>query len=936
MELLVQYLRLVKDVELTASVWDDRRIEAGDDFVKQINEAVCRADIAILLVTVNFLNSRFIWQHEVPPLLVREREGKTQIVPLLVDHCPWDLEETLRSRQFRPRPLIPLADPECNPNAVLTRLAREVSLLLQRNRLQAADAGDPKRILRIMNEIDESLVHCWDTTAQPRRIDNALSQVREEALEIAQRRRERVQTRVAGMRLRTSFFSFKDRTEEQDQINRLLSAPDSLVVQVAGRGGMGKTALACQVLRRLEDNGWPRECDGPEISGIVYLSTRTGGITLDRIYSELMTLLPLAKRSRVDQIWCQPAANVDDKIVRLLEATTGGFYILLFDNLEDLLDDENRLRDPYLQRLIEIATTLMHGLRFLVTTRQPVSFGPASGAVRTITLSRGLPIVEAKDLLFEMLSEENEAGTWPQATVEALAKRFFGVPRALEIVAGALLNDPLMRPDQFLLHSGKRSAAAAEAIIRDLAEQTYGRLDSDAMLVMQALAIFGRPVKPVALDFLLRPHVPGIDVPRVVRRLCRTHLAPADRQSQSVSVHPIDRELLYQMLPDTGPRSRQELHRTAAQYYVQEQVVGALEWEDFCELDPFLHEFEHLVQARDFDDAAQRLGKIANRMTWRGLAEKVRILLAQVSGKLSMTEAKLTFYMAACANMTVLGPLSLAVLNGRRALRLATALARPSDEAHAHWRTALAYRYRLGSAAKAERHFSLALAANERAGTPERNPWIMCELSLVASYMRRAKHAREIAIQASAILESPIGQKLGPVKSTEVRAHVWQALGYAHCIGRDRIDAIHASQRAIDTWNERFPPGQICGYALHTIALAHAMHADYDQARPVWERARDLAQAQGQPRLDGICAFNLAMLHFLRGEQSEALELCRFADVALHQVQMEAAPRALAGWIRNSSTDDLAACAKLSWDCPDLYGYDLFGLWLSTTSIEAK
>jgi len=77
---LVSHLGVLEHEGLL-DLWDDRRIGGGDDWEKEIEEAMAKANVAILLVSRHFLTSKFILGTEVPTFLKRRDEEGMCISP---------------------------------------------------------------------------------------------------------------------------------------------------------------------------------------------------------------------------------------------------------------------------------------------------------------------------------------------------------------------------------------------------------------------------------------------------------------------------------------------------------------------------------------------------------------------------------------------------------------------------------------------------------------------------------------------------------------------------------------------------------------------------------------------------------------------------------------------------------------------------------------
>lgn len=127
---LVTHLGVLQDVLET---WDDRRIEAGEEWKDEIKKAMDRAAVALLLISADFLNSRFILGEEVPRLLERREKEGLRVFPVILRPCAWTRIKWLSPIQARPKDGRPISGGnDFQIDADLAAIAEEVAGILQR------------------------------------------------------------------------------------------------------------------------------------------------------------------------------------------------------------------------------------------------------------------------------------------------------------------------------------------------------------------------------------------------------------------------------------------------------------------------------------------------------------------------------------------------------------------------------------------------------------------------------------------------------------------------------------------------------------------------------------------------------------------------------------------------------------------------------------
>ncbi|CAD5374848.1 hypothetical protein RA210_U70164 [Rubrivivax sp. A210] len=89
--------------------WVDTRLQAGDKWKKEIEKALQRARVAVLLVSADFLASDFIIENELPPLLHTAENKGTLIIPVILKPCRYTRDKNLREFQAINSPDEPLS-----------------------------------------------------------------------------------------------------------------------------------------------------------------------------------------------------------------------------------------------------------------------------------------------------------------------------------------------------------------------------------------------------------------------------------------------------------------------------------------------------------------------------------------------------------------------------------------------------------------------------------------------------------------------------------------------------------------------------------------------------------------------------------------------------------------------------------------------------------
>ncbi len=282
--------------------------------------------------------------------------------------------------------------------------------------------------------------------------------------------------------------SFYGREWELELLSQWVVQERCRVVSVLGQGGIGKSALATQLMHRV--------AEGFEV--VIWRSLRDVPSCEALLESCLQVLAPQALRD----ISASPERHQD----LLLECLRSRHVLLVFDNLESFLEegeDSGRMRagDEGFSRVLRRVAETEHQSCLLLTSREkPIDLVPMEGRrspVRALRLTR-LDVNACKQLL-----AEKEVIGDPAEQMQ-LIEAYAGNPLALKIVAQTIVElfggeiAPFLKQGEVVFGS-----------VRELLDEQFARLSAVEQRVLLWLAILRQPV---SLEELLR--VLGTPLPR--------------------------------------------------------------------------------------------------------------------------------------------------------------------------------------------------------------------------------------------------------------------------------------------------------------------------------------------------------------------------------------------------------------------------------------
>ena len=664
---------------------------------------------------------------------------------------------------------------------------------------------------------------------------------------------------------------FQDRHVESELIGQFLRAADERVLTVVGRGGVGKTAMVCRLLKALEGGRLPDDLGELDVVGIVYLSpSGDHPVSFPNLFGDLCRLLPDEAAGRLRQLYQDPRQTPTALMRALLDAFPPGRVVVLLDNLEDFIDastSDFAITDAALDEALRALLAVPpHAVKVIATTR----VAPRGLLLdhperqRLLDLDEGLASPYAEQVLRARDPDGRlRLKTADDGLLDRARERTRGYPRALEALAAILAADR----DTTLPELLDQTAGLPGNVVEALVGEAFSRLDGLAQQVMQALAVYPVPVPPVAVDYLLQPYQPAINAAPVLGRLVNMQFVR--RETGRYYLHQVDRDYALSRLAEGEPGdrdadpprfTRQALWHRAGDYFERTRTPRE-EWKSLEDLGPQLAEFELRCQGGDYDTAAQVLfGITDDYLTQWGHYRLTAEMYQRLQGHLDdpWTNAYSMNNLGGCYQY--LGKFAQAVDLFEQALAITREIGYRAGESVILTSFGLCY-YDLGQIAQAIEILEQALAIDRETGNRPGEAADQTNLGMCYGDLGQIARAIELYEQALAISRET-GDRLG-------EAAAQANLG-------ERYSELGQIARAIELYEQALAITRQIGYRdgesliLSRLGEAHGDLGLWDQGIGYCQQAIEIADEIGGAQAQSEARRILARMELLIGDLAAA------------------------------------------------------------------
>ncbi len=514
---------LVQQGDIT--LWEDRKIDIGNDWYPAIQHAMQQAMVGICLVSADYLASDFINKEEIPAFMDRRKNEGMLIIPILVRPCSWKIVRWLKNIQIFPRDNISL---------------QEIHLKVKREKALS------EIIEYIHGKINEPLFKEIEPTAPawnpPEKIDID--------------------------RLPGTGSELFGREKELKQLDDAWESADTNIISFVAWGGVGKSTLINKWLGYMKADNYK---DAEQVFAWSFYSQGTNEqvSSADAFISEALNWFGNA----------EPASgSAWDKGQRLAKLIRKKKTLLILDGMEPLQSshefERGKIHDQGLAALLRALAQNNNGLCIITSREHVMDLSKNTQRVTQINLET-LSANAGRALLriggAKGTDEELEVAV-KTFGYHALAVTL--IPVYLRSIKGHHISDAQQIPDLNIPEDkGKHPRRVIEALSKNFINKPEGDL-------LKILGFFDRPADMAAIKKIIA--LPVID--KLTENLCNTsekillyainklrneNLIAKESQHRpdTLDCHPLIREHFGELLQAENPEAWQAAHARLYDYY---------------------------------------------------------------------------------------------------------------------------------------------------------------------------------------------------------------------------------------------------------------------------------------------------------------------------------------------------------------------------------
>ncbi|MEM9548305.1 MAG: TIR domain-containing protein [Bacteroidota bacterium] len=557
---LVSHLGVLEK-ENQLSVWTDRKIQGGEDWYPEIEKAIGMAQVAILMISANFLTSDFILKEEIPRLLKKRREGGMKILPLIMKPCVWNEVKWLSSIQVRPLDGRALSGgTEFQIDTDLTSFAKEVNDILK----DVHEQTEENEIINYFPKSKIDLAKLPDTNA--------------------------------------TLFG---RESEMRKLDAAWENPQTRIISLIAWGGVGKSALTNAWLNEMSLQNFK---DAEQIYGWSFYSQGTKEdtqVSADQFLNDALRWF-----GYVGELPRSQFEKGRLLAVQIAKKKT----LLILDGLEPLQyppgEMYGRLKDQAMIALLKGLRHSMNGLCIITSRVKPTDLKSTEGRMTRTHELENL----GDDAGMLLLKSYQLKG--PEGELKKTSREFKGHALALNLLGSYLktVHDGDIRKRDLIpaLMEEEKNGGHARRVMESY-ERWFEEGNRPELDILYLLGLFDRPVSKEAIDMLKsQPAIQGLTSRLTVLSFQKWRMslqnlrdlrliAKKEDNIENLDCHPLIREHFGEKLQEHNPDAWKEAHSRLYEYYKnipEKELPNTLE-----EMEPLFAAVRHGCLAGRYQEA---------------------------------------------------------------------------------------------------------------------------------------------------------------------------------------------------------------------------------------------------------------------------------------------------------------------------------------------